>query len=162
MRHRSFALAEVILVLVLGVSAFGLGAAASELAEPAATAQPAAARRVVRPVASATRARVDASAPVRLCKMTGSRACGVLESDPIQLDRRGQEAVPHVGTLAVWNASYEPHDTRVALIHVATAARWRPLAFIYMEQDWAELVATGSGSLAHSARPRELAEATGG
>jgi hypothetical protein len=68
---------------------------------------------------------------------------------------------PRIVSLAVWNALHEPRDARGALIQVATEARGRPLAFIYVEQDWAELVATRSGSLAHSARPRELAEATG-
>ena len=56
---------------------------------------------------------------------------------------------------------YEPQDALIELIHSASAARGRPIALLYIEQDWAELVATGSGSLERSARPRELAEASG-
>jgi hypothetical protein len=47
--------------------------------------------------------------------------------------------------LAVWDASYEPQDARIELVHSASAARRRPLAILHMENDWADLVAINPG-----------------
>jgi hypothetical protein len=160
MRRRSFALAEVILVLVLGVSSFEFGVVATRLAEPAA-ARSLIVSSVHRPAAPAAVAMPGVRNAVHACEPARQAACADLGPDTNPPGRRhAGEALPS-GRFAVWSTVYEPQDALIELIHSASAARGRPIALLYIEQDWAELVATGSGSLERSARPRELAEASG-
>ena len=152
---------EGILVIVLGLSALGLGAAASAMAEPDAAARSATSPVVSRPVAPAAGATAASGASVHLCDTARHALCAVRGPDVISPGLRRAERVLPVGMLAVWSASYEPPDPRIELVHTASAARGRPLALHYIEADWAALVADEPVSLDRSARPRLLVKAFG-
>jgi hypothetical protein len=150
--RRHPAIAEGALVVALGLGALGLGAATSALAEPAA---------VVRPAASAIGAIADAGEPMQPSHTAGHGSGEFRGSAAIPAGRIGDESLLALGRLAAWTTSDEPQDARIELLHTASAARGRPMALLYIELDWRDLIGTGSGSHAHSARPRQLAESTG-
>ena len=159
--RRPPALDEGILVVTLGVSAFGFGAVASRFAEPVAAARSTTPPGVHQPVTPAAVAMAGTHDSVRVCAAASQSACAVRGPDAnLPARHREGEALPS-GRCAVWGTLYEPQDARIELVHTASAARGRPLALLYIEQDWEELVGTGSGSLEHSARPRALAESPG-
>ena len=160
MRRRLHA-REGVLVFALGLCAFGLGAAASALAELDAAARSATSTVVTRPVASVAGAVAANGASVHLCDTARYALCAVRGPDVVSPGPRRAERVLPVGMLAVWSASYAPPDPRIELVHTASAARGRPLALHYIEADWAALVADEPVSLDRAARPRLLVEAFG-
>lgn len=135
------AIADGILLVGLGLCALGLGAAASALAEPTDVARLTTSPNAARSVAPGTAVAED-GASVRLRDATRDVPGGIRRADAIPPGWRGDERTISVGTLAMWDASYEPRDVQIELVHTASAARKRPLALLYIEQDWNDLVAS--------------------
>ena len=133
------------LMIVLGLGACCLGAAASGAAEPATVARSIPTAGVIRPVATAAGATADADESALLCDSARHAACSVPGPGANPPGRSREERSLRIGTLAVLDASYEPQDARMELVHTASAARRRPLASLHMKHDWADLVAINPG-----------------